>query len=100
MLPASVPPLPLFTITLSPVMASVVAMSAQLRLAPLAVAVNVVVPGTTVAVTPNLGLSESVRSNAGRMRASRRTTRGHRPDRPRDEARFDVGAGWIKSDEP
>ena len=94
MLPASVPPLPLFTITLSPVMASVVAMSAQLRLAPLAVAVNVVVPGTTVAVTPTVGLSESVRSNAGTMRSSRRSTRGRLPERSRAQARFDVGTRW------
>src|SRR6266705_919956 len=78
MLPDSVPVLPLFTTTLFPLTPSAVAMSFQLRLAPLALAVKVVVPPPVFASTPTVGFKERVRSNAGTMRSSN----GSRRSRP------------------
>src|SRR4030095_1705506 len=69
MLPASVPVSPDFPSTLAPP-AMAMAMSSQLRFAPLAVAVNVVVPPALLELTPTLVSNESVSVNAGEMRAS------------------------------
>ena len=69
MFPASVPVAPLSTTTLFPAM-SCPAMSLQLRLAPVAFAVNVVVPATVALVMPTVAPSDSVMLNAGVTRSS------------------------------
>jgi hypothetical protein len=47
-----------------------IAMSSQLKFAPLAVAVNVVVPPAELELTPTLASKESISVKAGAMRAS------------------------------